>query len=114
RKKYAKIWLKRFAPERYIFSVQEKLPASAKRLSDGQKEFLSGIKEIVESSKSITGDELHQQIHQLKEKMKISPRDAFSAIYLIFLNKDSGPQAGWFLASLEREFMIKRIEEAIK
>lgn len=114
REKYAKIWLKRFAPERYIFSLQEKLPASAKNLSAEQKKFLSEIKEIVGSNKGITGDELHQKIHQLKEELKINPRDAFSAIYLIFLNKDSGPQAGWFLASLDKDFVIKRISEAIK
>lgn len=114
RERYAKIWLKRFAPERYIFSVQEKLPAEAKKLSKEQKEFLERIKKILEDSEKITGDELHQEIHKLKKELKINPRDAFAAIYLIFIGKDSGPQAGWFLASLEREFVIKRIEEAIK
>ena len=113
REKYAKIWLKRFAPERYIFSVQKKLPESAKNLSDGQKKFLSGIKNIVEKNNKISGEELHQEIHQLKEEFKISPRDAFSAIYLIFLGKDSGPQAGWFLASLDRKFVIERLKESV-
>ena len=46
--------------------------------------------------------------------MSIDPREAFSAIYLIFIGKDSGPQAGWFLTSLDHDFVIKRFEEAIK
>lgn len=114
REKYAKIWLKRFAPERYIFSVQKSLPETAKNLSAEQKTFLERIKKILEDDKKITGDELHAKIHSLKKELKISPRDAFSAIYLIFLNKDSGPQAGWFLVSLDRDFVIERINQAIK
>lgn len=114
REKYARIWLKRFAPERYIFSVQKKLPESVKNLSKEQKAFLEKIKKILEDDQKITGEEMHAKIHSLKEELKISPRDAFSAIYLIFLNKDSGPQAGWFLVSLDRDFVLKRLGEATK
>lgn len=114
REKYAKIWLDRFAPERYKFVLHLHLPESAKSLSIEQKKFLSGIKDILEKQKKLNGEEMHSEIHSLKEKLKINPRDAFLAIYLIFLNKDSGPQAGWFLASLDRDFIIKRLNEAIK
>jgi lysyl-tRNA synthetase class 1 len=111
---YAKIWLKRFAPERYVFKVLPKMPQEAKKLTAAQKEFLAEIKKIMEGENKITGDELHSEIHNLKIQMRIDPREAFSAIYLIFLGKDSGPQAGWFLASLDKDFVIKRISEAIK
>lgn len=114
REKYAKIWLKRFAPERYKFEVKKELPAVARNLSKEQQEFLAGIKRILEKKKEISGDELHAQIHNLKQKLKIDPRDAFSAIYLVFLGKESGPQAGWFLASLDRDFVVKKIGEVIK
>jgi len=83
-------------------------------LTAAQKEFLAEIKKIIERENKITGDELHSEIHNLKIQMRIDPREAFSAIYLIFLGKDSGPQAGWFLASLDKDFVIKRISEAIK
>ncbi|MCX6811694.1 MAG: hypothetical protein NT039_03330 [Candidatus Berkelbacteria bacterium] len=85
-----------------------------KKLSPIQKEFLGGIKKIIEEGEKITGDELHSEIHNLKIEMRIDPREAFSAIYLIFLGKDSGPQAGWFLTSLDKDFVIRRLEEAIK
>jgi lysyl-tRNA synthetase class 1 len=111
---YAKIWLKRFAPERYVFKVLPKITQEAKKLTAAQKEFLAEIKKIIERENKITGDELHSEIHNLKIQMRIDPREAFSAIYLIFLGKDSGPQAGWFLASLDKDFVIKRISEAIK
>ncbi|TSC96503.1 MAG: hypothetical protein CEN88_334, partial [Candidatus Berkelbacteria bacterium Licking1014_2] len=41
--------------------------------------------------------------------LHISPKAAFGAIYQLFLGKDSGPQAGWLLASLERKTVIERL-----
>ena len=37
---------------------------------------------------------------------------AFIAIYLAFLGRPSGPRAGWLLAALDREFVIRRLREA--
>ena len=37
---------------------------------------------------------------------------AFEAIYLAFLGRTKGPRAGWFLAFLERGFVIARLKEA--
>ena len=65
----------------------------------------------MESEGKLTGEELHEQIHEIKTEMGIPPRDAFCAIYKTFLGKDSGPQAGWLLASLDRDFVIKRLKE---
>lgn len=107
----AKKWLEKFAPENYKFEVQEKLPETTKNLSDQQKEFLHKISDIIKSKENWIGEDLHKEIHEIKKEMNIPPREAFSAIYITFLGKDSGPQAGWLLASLDREFIIKRIEE---
>lgn len=106
---YAKKWLSVFAPENFKFEVQEKLPLPAKNLSQSQKEFLAKIADMLKQQKW-TGEDLHQQIHELKTRMELSPRDAFSAIYLSLLGKDSGPQAGWLIASLNKDFVISRFE----
>ncbi len=106
----AKNWLKRFAPENYKFTIADKLPSVAKNLTAKQKEFLRKISDIIKSKESWTGEELHPKIHEIRKTMNINPRDAFSAIYLSFIGKDSGPQAGWLLASLDREFVLKRLE----
>jgi lysyl-tRNA synthetase class I len=37
---------------------------------------------------------------------------AFGAIYWAFLGKSSGPQAGWFLAALPRDFVLSRLRDA--
>jgi lysyl-tRNA synthetase class I len=57
---------------------------------------------------------LHSQIHQIKNDLKIEPRLAFEAIYQIFLKRKTGPQAGWFLASLDKKLVEKLLKEAIK
>ena len=51
----------------------------------------------------MAAEEIHGKLHELK---------AFKEIYLIFLGKDHGPKAGWFLASLSREFVLRRLQEA--
>lgn len=110
----AKKWLANYAPGSVKFAIAETLPDVAKTLSDDQKTFLKKIAEVISSNNShdkITGEDLHKAIHDIKNEMQIDPKEAFSAIYLTFLGKDSGPQAGWLLASLDRDFVVKRLKE---
>lgn len=108
----AKKWLEKFAPESFKFNITENLPEAAKKLSSIQKEFLTKILLSIKE-KDYSGEELHHKIHNIKKEMQIDPKEAFSAIYLTFIGKDSGPQAGWLLASLDKEFVIKRLKEVI-
>jgi len=108
---YVRNWLRKYASEKYKFEIQKELPKA--KLTKKQKEFLSNILETVVKTK-LDGEELHQKIHQIKNEIKINPREAFSAIYKVFLGQDSGPQAGWFLAGLDRRFVIRRLKEATK
>jgi lysyl-tRNA synthetase class 1 len=107
----AKKWLEKLAPENYKFNIQENLPEKAKNLSTEQKEFLKKISEAI-SAKDFSGEDLHHKIHEIKSQLKIDPKVAFSSIYIVFIGKDSGPQAGWLLVSLDKNFVIKRLEEA--
>jgi lysyl-tRNA synthetase class 1 len=105
----AKKWLQNYAPESVKFTIQENLPDI--QLNDEQKTFLTKIAEAISQKEKWTGEELHAKIHEIKTEMNIAPKDAFSAIYLSFLGKDSGPQAGWLLASLDKDFVEIRLKE---
>ena len=59
-----------------------------------------------------TGEEIHARLHELKTEIPIAPKDLFVAIYKIFLNRDSGPKAGWFLSVLPPDFVQQRLKEA--
>lgn len=115
RAKYAKGWLEKYAPEDYKYELQEgKVPEVAKDFSSEQKKALKLVLEYIKSQDILDGQELHSKFHDIKEKTGISPRDLFSALYLSFLGKESGPKAGWFLSVLDKKFLEKRLEEVIK
>ena len=43
---------------------------------------------------------------------QVDPRELFKAIYISILGQNSGPKAGWFLSSFEKEFLVERFKEA--
>jgi len=106
----ARRWLETYAPDSYRVEVQDGLPEAARGLSDEQRRFLSDLIPLVERAPG--GDALHAAIHVLKGEQNLSPKAAFGAIYLAFLGKESGPQAGWFLAALDPPFVVRRLREA--
>lgn len=103
RAQYAKKWLARYAPEKYVFKLQEGMPAV--QLSAEQKQALKTLREFLQSNSSASAEDIHTKLHESKE---------FKALYLVFFGKDHGPKAGWFLASLPRDFVLKRLSEAAK
>ena len=108
---YAEKWLTNFAPEQFKFQVKEAAPEVS--LSEDQKRFLENFEKELQTT-DWNGQEIHERLHAIKNSFNISPKDAFSAIYMIFLGKDSGPQAGWFISSLDKDFVLKRLREALK
>lgn len=106
----AQKWLES-APEQYQLKIQERLADLA--LDNHQKEFLQAVLDLYQTQDSWQGDQLQKALFDLKNKLKIDAQIAFTTIYLVFLNRTSGPQAGLMLASLKRDFVIKRLQEAI-
>ena len=108
RVEYVQKWLEKHAPEAFVFEIQDSMPNV--ELSQDQKDFLKGIAEFM--SENYEAEELHGKIHELRKASPLEPREAFQAIYLALLGKDSGPQAGWFLDALEKDFVIERFNRA--
>jgi len=110
RVKYAKKWLQTFAPDKYRFELQESMPSV--ELSDLQKQFATDLAAKL-GEIAWDGQHIHTSIHDLvKASDELQPKDAFQTIYRLFLAKDSGPQAGWFLGALEKDFVLDRLKEA--
>lgn len=112
--RYAKKWLSQYAPDNYVFEIQKELPEIAKNLELVQKDALKKIVEFLKSGNGISGETLHAKLHEIKAELPIDPKLLFSAIYLTVLGRTSGPKAGWFLSVLDRDFLIRRFEEASK
>lgn len=107
---YAKHWLQHSAPEEYRFTLAEDtIPEAAKNLSSKQKEALREVIALISSKNVLSGQELHSELHELRKRLGIEPKDFFSALYVSFLGKDHGPKVGWFLSVLDREFVLSRL-----
>lgn len=114
RAKYARFWLATYAPESFKYVLQQEMPAV--ELSEVQKKALAEILAYLQAGDSPehrrSGEELHARLHELKTEVPIKPVELFQAIYCIFLARDSGPKAGWFLAGLPRDLVLTRLAEA--
>lgn len=110
RARYAKFWLTTYAPDDFKYELQDEMPEV--ELSDVQKKALTALADYLQADER-TGEALHLRLHELKTEIPIPPKELFQALYRIFLARDSGPKAGWFLAGLPRDFVIARLSEAI-
>ncbi|MFN3699527.1 MAG: lysine--tRNA ligase, partial [Dictyoglomus sp.] len=104
-------WLEKFAPSQVKFKLQDTIPEIVRTFAPREKEFLKALAGKIEE-KDWNGDELQNLIYNLAQSLGIEGKKAFKLIYLSFLNQDSGPRAGYFLVSLPKDFVIKRLEEA--
>lgn len=112
RVEHARYWLERFAPpEARTRLVTEWTPEHAAALGEGDKQFLRALHNGL-SNGPWTGEALHNAIHESSKASGLAGGKAFRAIYLAFLGTQRGPRAGHFLASLERAFVLRRLQEA--
>lgn len=108
---YAKRWLASLAPAQFRFTfVEEKdfdagaLPA----LTAAQKRAFSLISERLEKT-TWEGDPIHKVLHGVKEELQMPPKEIFAPLYQLFFRRNDGPQMGWFLSTLPKEDVLKRI-----
>ena len=109
RAEYAKRWLANYADDRFIFTLQESVPETVSEITDEQRQALLLLADKVEALSEMTGESLHALIHEVKEESGLSPKEFFTAIYIAFLGKESGPKVGWFLSTLDQEFVAARL-----
>jgi len=111
RAEHADYWLDTFAPDMVKFEVKKKLPSV--KLNSDQNKFLGSLVETLNSI-SWDAEAIHNAIYETSQKQKIQTKVAFSAIYQIILGQEKGPRAGFFLSNLDKDFVVKRIKEAVK
>jgi len=105
-------WLEKYAPASVKFKVREAMPEV--ELSDEQRAFLAHLAGTIEAEKDLNGQGMHDAIYAAAQLAGVKPGQAFVALYRVVLGQDSGPKAGWFLASLDLKWLVKRLREAQK
>lgn len=103
---YALKWLQDYAPDDIKFEIQKTLPETVGQLSDVQKEALRFMGANFPESQS--AQEIHELIYKTRDQFHLEPKDVFEAVYLSILARSRGPRAGFFLSSLNRDFVVQR------
>ena len=109
----ARAWLAEFAPERYRVEVRyDGLPGEAATLDAEQRGFLVALADAAGAERPASGGAWQDLIFRTASAHSVPSGWAFSAIYLAFLGRASGPRAGWLLASLDAALVAARLREA--
>ena len=56
-----------------------------------------------------TPDEIHDSFYDLQGTSKTPAKDYFRIMYNVILGKEKGPRLGFFLATMERDFVTERL-----
>ena len=99
-------WLDDYAPESVKFLIQKEAP----NIEFGEEE-LQRIKHLEDKMSEIEWkpENLHDAFYDLQEKNQIPAKEYFKIMYNVILGKDKGPRLGFFLATMEREFVLNRL-----
>jgi lysyl-tRNA synthetase class 1 len=113
RTRSVQLWLRDFAPERARIVVRrDGLPEEAAALEAQQHAYLERLAEELERERPTTGEQWQSVIFAVATETGTDAKQAFAALYLAFLGRSNGPRAGWLLASLDAEFVLRRLRDA--
>lgn len=104
-----KKWMDRYAPSFVKFQLRETLPTAVNNLTPEERK---GLRILADKVNEKGAAEIHDEVYAVARELGLDPKKFFQAIYLAFLGDRQGPKVGWFLASLDREFVKARLTEA--
>jgi lysyl-tRNA synthetase class 1 len=109
-----RFWLERFAPESVRFTLYDTPPEEEiESLTDELREPLKAMREDLESV-DWNAESIHNAIYEGSRKRDIDPKNTFRAFYRILLGRDRGPRLGFFLSTMEREDVFRKLDIALK
>ena len=80
-------------------------------LTDAQRKYASSLADQLSQLQQWSPEVIHQVVHALGKESGLGAGAAFQTVYLSFLARTNGPRAGFFLSSLDKEFVVCRLRE---
>ena len=110
----AQAWLTTYAPDSAKVAIQEELPAAALDMTDDMRRYLRAVAIAAETLPEYPGGaEWQNLLFEAAVALEMrTNRQSFAALYLAFIGRENGPRAGWLLASLDKDFVVRRLLEA--
>jgi len=106
-----RFWLANFAPDEVKYIICQEMPKV--ELTDADLNFLRCALTSLQSL-DWSGDKIHDSVYESAKSCAIGAKGGFQVLYRIFIDRKQGPRLGYFLSTLDKEFVLQRIEEAIK
>ena len=103
-------WLMAFAPDMVKFSIQKTIPAGTKLMMN-DKGFLQSLVARMNDC-NWDSDTIVNIISECGKASPIGMKNAYKVIYQLIIGKDRGPRLGPFLASMDKQFVINRFNQA--
>ncbi|MGE3541174.1 MAG: lysine--tRNA ligase [Candidatus Tectimicrobiota bacterium] len=107
---YAKYWLQHFSPPEIRLQLHKELPEQVAALTPAQRQALGMLGQRLQPE--MDGDAIHTLVYALAEELALPAKALFEAVYIALLDQTRGPRLGWFLSSLEHDFVTTRLHAA--
>jgi lysyl-tRNA synthetase class 1 len=102
-------WLERYAPPYVKFSIAKDMPPGVNNLTPEERKGLGLLSERIGNK---SAEEIHDEIYAVAAELGLDSKKFFQGVYMAFIGQRQGPKAGWFLASLDRDFVRQRLLDA--
>ncbi len=86
----AKNWIEKYAPEQFLFKIQESVTVDAEKIPKEIKLALKKYAQVI--TDSMSEEQLGEKFKEISASTKISLKELFSAAYVLLLNKERGPK----------------------
>lgn len=111
---HARHWLGHWAPPEVKFTLQPALTdAMRASLTADERQVLAALAGEL-ARVPWRADAIHDAVHEAARSRGLAGGVAFKAVYKAILGAERGPRAGYFLASLDRPFVLERFADAAK
>lgn len=107
-------WLERYAPESLRITLHGEPTDEA--VEELDQEAVRALEVMRDALLSIPWDAeaIHNTVYETSRGNGIDPRKTFQAFYLILLGRRRGPRLGYFLSTMSREEVLRRIDRALE
>ena len=99
-------WLNGAAPDSVRFMLQEQPPQL--ELNKGERDTLTTLADLLEEAEW-QPQPLHDLFYVAQEASGCEAKELFALIYRVLLSQQRGPRLGFFLSTLDREWVIERL-----
>ncbi len=108
----AKNWARDYAPEDYVYEINEEIPEDVREeLSEEEKDAAIKLAEMLETEDWKDQDDLDGKIFDVKEDTELGTGEFFNAMYKVILSRESGPRLSRLIISIGAEDSAKILRQ---